>query len=85
MQRRFKQISYSVLTRLETCYKGIAGETLITTANRTMINNFTSCVDATNSGAWINTFTIFASTIYGAIGTDSTLRTTVRWGSDKCG
>lgn len=83
MLKRF--VSHSVLTRLETRYEGIAGKTLVTTANRAMINHFTSCVDTTDSGTWINAFTVLARTIYGTVGADSTLRATVRWSSDKRG
>lgn len=77
-------MSYGVLTRLEARYEWIAGKTLVTTANRAMIYHFASRVDATNPGAWINAFTVLASTIYGTIGADSALRVTIRRGSDKC-
>lgn len=70
---------------MEARYEGIAGKTLITTANRAMINHFASRVDAANPGAWINAFTVLAGTIYGTVGADSALRATIRRSSDKCG
>lgn len=83
--RKRKRVIVSVLTRLETSYEGIAGKTLIASANRAMVDHFASRINATDTGTWIDTFTIFACAIYGTIRADSAFRATTWWSSDKCG
>lgn len=80
-----QSMSCVLLTYSETCYEGITGKVLVATANRTVINHFTSRVNAADARTRVNAFAVLARTILETIGANSALGTTGWWGSDKRG
>jgi len=79
------ELERHVLTKLEARHEGIASETRVTAADRTVIDHFASRVDAADTRARIRAFAVVARAVYRAIGTNGALGTAIWRSSDKRG